>query len=359
MRNLLSVIILCLFIFCQSDKERTLEEQNSFCYWKTTLSFSDIELFKQTSANHLYVRYFDVGWDANAKEPKPIETLQVYFHSFPCKLITPCVFFKNRVFQVCSKEQLDTLARRVKNRIIQVDMAIAGVINKYQKHLPDSTVHPYMNYSDILIDCDWTEKTKDNFFYFVQQLRKEISNKKLTTTLRLWQYKNQQMAGIPPVERVLLMCYHVQAADNHAVENSIASMDEIRKYIEGVNYPLNIDIALPIFSWGVIFRGQDFKGIIKDARLEDYIDNPHYERISENRFKLNEEVVIGDFFARPGDEIRIEMLSKDELKALADYLISHVKTDKYSRITFFSWEDSYVKNYGADEIKAIYNRIAR
>ena len=63
-------------------------------------------------------------------------------------------------------------------------------------------------------------------------------------------------------------------------------------------------------------------------------------------------MVIGDFFARPGDEIRIEALTKQELQELSQYLLSEIKTDKYSRITFFAWGDT--NNIPTDEIKNIY-----
>lgn len=72
-------------------------------------------------------------------------------------------------------------------------------------------------------------------------------------------------------------------------------------------------------------------------------------------------MVIGDFFARPGDEIRIEGLNQMELEELADYLYKNVKIDKYSRITFFSWDFSskILKRKQINEIKGIFDRTGR
>lgn len=345
LKYLLYTLIIALLVSCNSQGKRTLDEQNSFCYWKTTFTFddSDNNIWKQTSADHMYIRYFDVGWDAISKQAKPISTILASKDSLPCKHITPAVFFSNNVFEKSTKEQLDTLATRIKSRIEQTDEQFA-------------TQDFASKYSEILIDCDWSKGTKDKFFYFIEKLKAAIPEKEITTTLRLWQYKNPTVAGTPPVKRVLLMCYNLQAANEYDIENSIVTLDEIKKYVTGVSYPLKTDIALPIFSWGVIFRNKEFKGVIRNASVENYSNNKQYTQIADNRFRLNEEMVIGDFFARPGDEIRIEALSKKELRELSQYLLSEIKTDKYSRITFFAWDTNYIPT---DEIKNIYTSSAR
>ncbi|MBF0576143.1 hypothetical protein [Dysgonomonas sp. GY617] len=344
MKYLVYILIITLVVSCSSPEKRTLDEQNSFCYWKTTFTFDSLDnnVWKQTTANHMYIRYFDVGWDNTSKKAKPISTV-ANKDSLPCKHITPAIFFSNNVFEQSTNQQLDTLVTRIKSRIEQTNeqFAIQDFANKY---------------SEILIDCDWSKGTKDKFFYFIEKLKEAIPNKEITTTLRLWQYRNPTMAGIPPVKRVLLMCYNLQAANEYDIENSIITLNEIKKYVNEVSYPLKTDIALPLFSWGVIFRNKEFKGVIRNATCENYSNNKQYTSIEENRFRLNEEMIIGDFFARPGDEIRVEALSPKELQELTKYLLSEIKTDKYSRITFFTWDTN---NIPTDEIKNIYTSSAR
>jgi len=339
------ILLLSSFFSCNGNKKNSTE-QNSFCYWKTTFEFTndDRALWDTTGANHMYIRYFDVGWDKLNKEARPISSLKkgdtlVFFPPF----ITPSIFFTNDVFRYSTNEQLDTLSTRLIKRIEQINRIF-------------NNENATAKYSEILIDCDWSANTKDKFFYFIEKLKNSIPDKDIITTLRLWQYKHQGQAGIPPVKKILLMCYNINAANNYDIKNSIVNTDEVKKYIQGVNYPLKIDLALPLFSWGVLFRNKEFKGIIRDAITDDYINNPDlYEKISDNRFRLKEEMIIGDFFARPGDEIRIEMVSPEELTQLANYLLSEIKTDQDSRITLFSWSNRYyIKRY-TDEIKNIFS----
>jgi hypothetical protein len=210
--------------------------------------------------------------------------------------------------------------------------------------------------TDILIDCDWTDKTQDNFFYFVECLKKDFADKEITVTLRLWQYKRNKPEDIPPVDRCLLMCYNMQALNDYRVENSIASFEELKKYVSGKKYPLKFDVALPIFNWAILFRNEHFMGILGNVNKQKYDNNfIEYEYLGDGRYCSLTDKVTGDFFIRKGDIIRIEEVSKEELQQMAEYLKSEIKMDKYSRITFFSWNKLYINNYGTDEIKNIRN----
>jgi len=50
---------------------------------------------------------------------------------------------------------------------------------------------PLKNYSEIQVDCDWTERTKVSYFKFLKRL-KEQSKKRISATIRLHQVKYHQ-----------------------------------------------------------------------------------------------------------------------------------------------------------------------
>ena len=146
----------------------------------------------------------------------------------------------------------------------------------------------------------------------------------------------------------------MQALNDYKVENSIASLGELKKYVSGKKYPLKLDIALPIFNWAILFRNEQFMGILGNVNKQEYDDNfIDYQPLGNARYCSLTDRVIGSFFVRKGDIIRIEEVSKEELHQMAEYLKSEINMDKYSRITFFSWNKVYINNYGSDEIKDI------
>ena len=386
--SLLSVVALLLMTFaiaCRpSAGRRTLAEQNSFCYWERNYK-TDTALINSTGTNHFYLRYFDVDWDDISQDAKPIASLSSY-DVIPIKF-TPSVFLTNKVFEKSSKKQLKTLSERVKKRVDKITEDFGG--NAFRKEYgygdfyyggddsirrakADSAeiayadaekvfIDDYMNkVTDILIDCDWTDKTRDNFFYFVECLKKEFADKEITVTLRLWQYKRNKPEDIPPVERCLLMCYNMQAFNDYRVENSIASLGELKKYVSGKKYPLKLDVALPIFNWAILFRNERFMGILGNVNKQDYDNNfIEYESLGNGRYCSLTDKVIGNFFIRKGDIIKIEDVGKEELHQMAEYLKSEIPFDKYSRLTFFSWNKLYINNYGTDEIKNIRSVFSR
>ena len=358
-----------------SEKQRTLAEQNSFCYWETKYN-ADTALVNATETNHYYVRYFDVDWDNISQEAKPIASISTY-DVIDVKF-TPSIFFTNKVFEKSTKKQLEVLSQRVKKRVEQIteeefahsafyrgghyqnlkseyfgynDSIKFAKIDSAKKVFVDSFMN---NVTEVLIDCDWTAGTQENFFYFIECLKKDFADKEITVTLRLWQYKRNKPEDIPPVDRCLLMCYNMQALNDYKVENSIASLGELKKYVSGKKYPLKLDIALPIFNWAILFRNEQFMGILGNVNKQEYDNNfIEYESLGNGRYCSLIDKVIGNFFIRKGDIIRIEEVSKEELHQMAEYLKSEINMDKYSRITFFSWNKVYINNYGSDEIKDI------
>ncbi|MDR0823854.1 MAG: hypothetical protein LBN74_02090 [Prevotella sp.] len=368
-KSFVRMLLLCTVLFssCNSQTGNSSGEQ-SFCYWNTFYTL-DTALWNQTTANHLYVRYFDVDWDAVTGEAKPIASITSN-DSLPPN-ITPTVFLTNKVFEKSNEKALDSLSVRIKRRIDYITNDFGS--NTYygrEKHYDGSInfdsirevfLGEYQNrYKDILIDCDWTAGTKDKFFYFINRLKKDCESKDITVTLRLWQYKQTKTAGIPPVDRCLLMCYNMQTANNYEVENSIASMSELKKYVSGDKYPLKLDVALPIFSWAVLFRNEKFIGLLGNATEKSYTDNfIEYQTLGNGRYRSLVDKVVGDFFIRKGDIIRVEGISKDELLKMAEYLKKEIPTDEHSRVTFFSWNQSFIENYGTDEIKNIYSLFSK
>ncbi len=365
------ILLLISAVGCNKTKPR-VEGKRSFCYWNRSYHLPDTSLWNQLQADHLYIRYFDVDWDRNTHEAKPVATLQEGYDSFP-KHFTPSVFLTNNVFEKSSSEQLDSLSQRIKRRIEYITERFAltsfykseSFKNNYDYSRIDSARSIYANrykqrYSDILIDCDWTEKTKDSFFYFVNRLKKDFPDKEITVTLRLWQYNQQKTAGIPPVKRCLLMCYNMQSPEDYRTENSIGSLEELKKYVSKDNYPLSLDIALPIFNWAVLFRNERFVGLLGNVYPDTYENNfIEYKKTGNKHYQLLTDKVIGNFFARKGDVVRVENVDPDELLAMAKHLSSTLSGNKIGRITLFSWNTSYIHNYGTNQIENVYSAFSK
>jgi len=368
------IVILQMLLFgCNRNSKQT--KNRSFCYWRTTYQVDSVEMAVQNklAVNHLYIRYFDLDWNSAFDQAVPVGMVNFESPAFYNQSdITPCVFITNTVFQKCEKKDLDELAGKVYLQIEHLtDDYVSRYVNYYMDSIRAVTDHTYeqydsleniastsvrKNFDDVLMDCDWTQSTKANYFYFLECLNKNLEHKKLGVTLRLWQFKNRKQAGIPMVDRCLLMCYNLQHPRDFNTYNSIATAQALEPYLNEPEYPVALDIALPIFSWAVWFRDKKFKGILSDVNNATIDNNPKlFTLLADNHYRFMVDTVIGNTYLRYGDEMRVEQISKDELNNIVKLIASKIDLNDNARITFFSFDTTYINYYGHQKIIDFYN----
>ena len=345
--------------------------ERSFCYWRTHYYSQSINQEKSDSlgVRHLYLRLFDVGWNPYEKKALPVATLWDFSDSDNWYEVTPSIYITNDVFINSSRQQLNELADNINTRLNTIlkkteDATVRYTVYTYNiKTSAESDaceVLEHKNFKarikELMIDCDWTPKSKDNYFYFLNRLKIYVPDLPISATIRLWQYRDYELSGVPPVSRGLLMCYNMQDPKNHETANSIGSASEMEKYVNHNDYPLKLDAALPIFHWALAFRGNTLLGIVP----EDYInfDDPVYEKIDDTHYKFTSDQVLGETYYRNGDVIRIERVSDEEMKKMIDILKDNVNLEG-SRVTFFSWDENYINDYGIKKISGYYEMFGR
>ena len=198
-----------MFLFSCKNETKIKNVERAFYYWKSDkYSFDEIEKEQLDSmkVNKLYVKFFEVKNDktlGNIPFAKTSLQYEKYEYEdakrekkdigFYKTKIIPTVFVKNDVFLNSSKPQIDTLASNV-----------SFLIDKYYTE----RFVGFEKYNEIQIDCDWTIKSKEDYFYFLKQLSQK-SSKEISCTLRLYPYKYRTKMGIPPVKKATLMCYNL------------------------------------------------------------------------------------------------------------------------------------------------------
>jgi hypothetical protein len=376
-----NIIFVLLFVVLSSGScENEHEVIRSFCYWKTDLNFEkeDDSLIKNLNVKHMYVRFFDVDWNPYSNEPLPVASIRDIRLNESNPEITPSIFITNEVVLQANTKQLDSLAARIAKRVqligtrmneTKADKIANAIV--YPKDYYKKENYKQLNYDsikslemaklkvdfkEILIDCDWTEKSKKNYFYLLKQVKKEIPTAKIAATIRLWQYKYAEKAGTPPVDKGLLMCYNLTKPEDFKTKNSIGTSEELAQYITHNQYKLKLDIVLPLYSWAVVFRGNQFKGILSDYdQLRN--DSIKLKKASDSKYILQDDVLVGQTYLRNGDEIRIEKISEDELEKMISIVKSKIKIDNQTRVTFFSFDKKYINDYGTQNISNYYARF--
>lgn len=344
-----SAIIVCLalvFMACNSSAPKPLEP--AFFCWETTLKINDAEqqLIDSLACKYLYVKILDIGKNAEsgAIEPYALTEIPDTLDLARFKII-PTVFITNEVFQNISSTQIDWLTDKIAATVQRIGKTEA-----------------------LLFDCDWSATTQQAFFQFLKKMREKGSkNTKIDATIRLHQYKFPQKTGVPPVDRGMLMFYNTGDVDEESDHNSIFHPEDALKYLNGApeNYPLPLDLALPLFSWGLVFREGELWKIIPGPlplsalrSSEKWVENPITEPFMAQLWELNAGTFLGGHYLRPDDHLRVSTSSPEQLFTLAK-LAQKLDLADDARLAFFHLNVARPEHFSAQLLDSICKTVRK
>lgn len=253
----------------------------SFYYWQNVFSLDSMEekALQDNSVRLLYVRYFDVDW--SPADTAPVTAGQLHYQSSPTGYnVIPVICFNNRVFEQLSPADIPSFTSGIFTRV--------RMINASRR----------LQTREIQFDCDWTEKTKDNYFSFLREYHR-ISVQTVSAAIRLYQLKYPDRTGIPPADHGVLLYFNMVRADT-GDERSIYERTVAHRYTPSLrSYPMTLDVALPIFPGAKSTKdekdGENLMEIITDINqhsnhhIRDLIffdlDNQNLRRLDSSIFK--------------------------------------------------------------------------
>lgn len=317
--------------------------ETSFYYWKTVYDLDNAEQagLRNVGATRVFIRMMDVDNQGPDGEAIPVSAI-TFKESLPDTLaVVPVVYIVNNVLKGLSPDKLETLAANICD-------FVSGKMKQVGKH----------GFDEIQIDCDWTATTRDNYFTLLAAIRDRVEDTvRLTSTLRLHQVRNLRSSGIPPVDRVLLMCYNMGNLRQYGDHNSILDLKEMDTYLSGFlnEYPLPLDIALPLFSWPVVFRNRQYIGISKRLDTELLADTNLFTRQVGTRLYQS----VDNFPAaglRQGDVIRHEETQWEDLAEAAAFLAEHKRKEPFT-LLFYHLDSQVLTQFSDEQIQQIVHRF--
>lgn len=217
----------CLAFCLIACQERS--KSMSFYYWQHvfTLDSAEEKTLQDNSVGLLYVRYFEVDW--SPADTAPVTADQLSYQSSPAGYtVIPVICFHNRVFEQLTPADIPSFTAGIFTRV--------RMINASRR----------LQTREIQFDCDWTEKTKDNYFSFLREYHR-ISVQIVSTAIRLYQLKYPDRTGIPPVDHGVLLYFNLVRTDT-GDEKSIYERAVVHRYTPSLrSYPMTLDVALPVF----------------------------------------------------------------------------------------------------------------
>lgn len=304
----------------------------AFYHWKTNLFIdsSAISNLDALKVEKLYVKFFDIDWSSSAGEAIPKAVLIANDFDLQIEII-PTIYITNRTFLKTDGAAQKILAQRTAQKI-------KFISEKYGVPAP----------KEIQFDCDWSGKTREAFFDFIKNFKKEIdASIKISSTIRLHQVKYFEKTGVPPVDKGMLMFYNMSDLDDWETENSILDLAEAEKYFQNFDkYPLTLDVALPAYSWAVLFRNGKLIKLIPEVKESELVQ---FELLEKNRYKVKESTYFQGHYLYENDWLRFENIEPTTLLKATSRLAKIIENPNLT-VSFYhlgnhSFEDFSIKDY--------------
>ncbi|CAN5906503.1 hypothetical protein BH11MYX2_BH11MYX2_30920 [soil metagenome] len=335
------VIVIALAIAaCSSSRAAAPETQadRAFYFWRSSLLLSPTE--KQTLVEQhvtkLYVRAFDLGWNPEQQRADVMGALDVV--DVPPVATVPVVFIRQDVFAHLPASEIPALAQRTWDTV---------VVRTQKLGAP----------TELQLDCDWTDRSRDNYFAFAREL-KRIAHVPLSATIRLHQIKYRERTGVPPVDRGALMLYNMGEIAAGDDQKAIFDAATTKKYIARLHeYPLPLDVALPIWSWTLHARDGAMVDLMQSTDPDELPTLDFVQATSRpTQYIVTRTAFLHGVLLREGDTLEIERTTPADTLAAAA-LVRPLLSPARRSIVLFDLSDRNLSRYPHDQLAAIFRSL--
>ena len=268
-------LLLCLLMAGCSERQE-LTEGNAVYFWRTDLRLDSTEqsFLQRYHINKVYCRYFDVVIDEEGTDPKPNATIAFSSTLSDSIELIPTVY----ITENCMHQKHPGLAEKIVKRIRQMN-----------------ETNDIKHVSEIQIDCDYTSKSRKNYYQFLDEV-KEAWGQMLSTTIRLHQLPMEA----PPVDYGVLMIYNTGDPRKWEERNPILDIRDVQPYLKQLDsYPLPLAAAYPVYQWVRTIRNIRIEHTVeaeeilrvkqavekKRSNLKNVIITYHLDKDNINRYK--------------------------------------------------------------------------
>lgn len=336
---MLTLLLVAIACGCKPDRKAIDNPKPAVYYWRTSFGLDDAErqFLRDNKVGKIYMRYFDVVVDGKSQQLRPNATI-TFNDSVPAGIeVIPTIFIVNE----CVNLNIDTIAQLLVDRVLQMN-----------------ETHDIKGVKEIQIDCDWTVKTQDAYFAFLEHVRQLLADKgmKLSATIRL----HQLSMKAPPVDYGVLMMYNTGDLKNSKQRNPILDKRDVEPYLKYLaGYSLPICAAYPNFGWQLLFTGNKFRDILYS---EDLNDTTLYQPVGNGKYVVISSIDLPNYlssnstytYLNAGDTVMVVKPDAETIVQVHDAL-SHERPGINEQVIIYHLNNSSINNYSQSDYEKIFN----
>ena len=138
-------------------------------------------------------------------------------------------------------------------------------------------------------------------------------------------------------------------------KNSIINLDILKQYLKSeVKYPGQINIALPIYKWGLIYRLNELAFIINNID-EEKILNYSWNKKNIDIYESNDNFYYENHYIYKDDILKIERSNIEEINNCLLYI--NEEGIDFSELIFYHLSHNQIEEYTNEFFENIHNII--
>ncbi|RZJ49119.1 MAG: hypothetical protein EOO19_06205, partial [Chryseobacterium sp.] len=115
-------------------------------------------------------------------------------------------------------------------------------------------------------------------------------------------------------------CYATSSPLENQDQNSILDVKTLKSYLKHLDdYPVKLNVALPIYSWGIVTNHLGKHKLI-NALSEKDLKNQNFKKISDNEIEIVKDGFYFGNYLNKGFKIKIEEISDKQIKEVVQFL---------------------------------------
>jgi hypothetical protein len=325
---------------CNRDSHQSLKHiERSAYFWKSagSMNASERRAFDSLRVTTLFVKFFDLVWDDRIDDLTPVAAIKSDSTGWPNHVsIVPVVFLTEEGMARVNPNRISDIAHKLVSKIISLVRANG------------------ITFKEIQFDCDWTERSRPQYFALIEAVRSASPGTLLSATIRLHQVKYLSRTGVPPVDRGMLMFYNMSNWRDVQTKNSILDLDKASSYTDFISrYPLPLDCVLPVFRWVLVYRNDRFLAILRDVGESELVANKALESLGDHRFKARSETNAFGIRLIPGDLLRAEAVNDRELHDAKQVCLQQIRNSSV-RLALYHWDSLILSRYTYATLDSVY-----
>ena len=151
--------------------------------------------------------------------------------------------------------------------------------------------------------------------------------------------------------------YYNMGTINAGPQSSIYERSIAAKYNSFISdYPLTLDVALPIFSWGLQIRNGKVIGLLNKIYFAHFKNDSNFRYVHENWFTATNACFKAGYYFAKGDAVKIEQVPAKELLQMAADVNDH-SNGRIRNIIFYDLDSANLVQYEKDIFQKVLGRF--